>query len=380
MEKKRILVINPGSTSTKIALFENEQCMFRQSLSVDIDAIKNMYHAVEQLPMRMRDVENFIQENGINLDTVDIIACRGGMIPPCRNLSDKEPEGVAFTVNQLMVDVLTHCAQAQHAASLACMIGLELSKRHGDIPCIIYDSVLSCEYCKEARYTGLPGFMNNGSGHVLNGRIVSRKAAEMIGRDYEDCNFILAHLGGGCTIQAHRKGKIIDSTYDVISPERLGRVQSIKLAALCYSGRYTKPELDKMMTGGSGFIAYTGTSDCRKIAQMAEQGDETAAFMFDLMAYQLSKAIGEMAGALEGQVDRVVFTGGISNTKMLMDKVLPKVSYIAPPVIIPGEMEMEALAMGGQRVALGLEKANVFDMIPEQFGSLDEFYNSIQQS
>lgn len=378
MEKKRIFVINPGSTSTKIALFENEQCLFRQSLPVDTEAVKTMYKAVEQLPMRLAAVEDFIRENGIDFNTVDIIACRGGMIPPCRNLSGKEPEGVAFQVNRLMVDVVANFAQAQHAASLACMIGLGLSERYGGIPCIIYDSVLSYEYCKEAQYTGLPGFMNNGSGHVLNGRIVSRKAAEKMGRNYEDCNFVLAHLGGGCTVQAHRRGKIIDSTYDVISPERLGRVQSIKLAALCYSGKYTKSELDKMMTGGSGFIAYTGTSDCREIARRAENGDETAAFMFDLMAYQLAKAIGEMAGALEGNVDRVVFTGGIANESMLMDKILPKVRYLAPAEVIPGELEMEALAMGGQRVAMGLEKANEFNMIPEQFGTLEEFYDAIK--
>ena len=378
MKPKQIFVINPGSTSTKIALFEDEQCLYRASLPVDADKIRNMYLAVEQLPLRTQAIKDFISAHGIDFSRVDIIACRGGMIPPCRDLSGREPVGVAYAVNELMVDVVTHFAQAQHAASLACMIGLELSRAYGDsIPCIIYDSVLSYEYCKEAQYTGLPGFMNNGSGHVLNGRIVSRKVAEKLGRPYESCNFVLAHLGGGCTVQAHRKGRIIDSTYDVISPERLGRVQSIKLAALCYSGTYTKQQMDKMMTGGSGFVAYMGTSDCRKIAEMAEQGNETAEFMFDLMAYQLAKAIGEMAGALCGEIDRVIFTGGIANVEKLMDKVIPKIRFLAPVEVMPGEMEMEALALGGLRVANGLEPVNDFCMIPQQFETLEAFYQAI---
>ncbi|MGI5971476.1 MAG: butyrate kinase [Oscillospiraceae bacterium] len=364
---KKILVINTGSTSTKVAIYENETEKAKAELSVDSDAFRGMTSAVDELGIREKAVCDFLEENNVDPASLDIIVTRGGILPSC--------EGGAYRINQLMVDILRYAPVKEHASNVACMIGKAIADRYGK-PAIIYDPPVVNEFTEIAQMTGLPDVRVHPVGHMLNSRCVSYVVAEKIGKPYKECNFIVAHYGGGYSVSAHKKGRIVDQINDDIgsmSPQRAGRIPTGELIKLCYSGKYTEREMVRKLIGNAGFVGYFGTQDAREVEKMARNGDQKAILVWQAMAYQCGKAIGEIACVLKGEVDRIIFTGGVSYSKYFLDQVIDYVKWIAPIEIVPGEREMEGLAMGALRVLRG-EEAKDWTILPEGFNTPEEFY------
>ena len=372
MDKRKIFVINNGSTSIKVAVFEEEECVLKESIPVDKELTSKSLRAVDQLPFRMAAVEKFIDDNDIDLSSFSMISSRGGPLPPCRC--------GAYAVNDWMIDVLTYAPTTLHVSALSCMIGDKLAKKYA-VPHIIYDSVLAVDMDEIATYTGLPGVSVASGGHVLNTRAVSKVAAEKLGKPLEECSFIVAHMGGGCTFSAVKGGRMNDYHNDYrgcITPERCGTLPLDEFTRLCYSGKYSEAEMQRLVMGGSGFLAYTGTSDGRELEARADNGDSVAALMFELMAYGAAKQIGQMGPVLKGKIDAIILTGGLANNKRLINLLTERISYMAPIEIIPGELEMEGLAKGALAVLDGKEEAQLFDLMPRGFSSKREFYEKFK--
>jgi butyrate kinase len=364
---KHIFVINTGSTSTKAALFEDDEILVKEELSYDAAEISKYERALDQLEMRKRSIYAFLEKHGIDPKMFDIIVARGGTLPPV--------EGGAYWVNDLMIDVLAYAPMVQHASNLACMIAREIAAPY-NIPVIIYDAPGTDELNPEAKMTGLPEVEIIPTSHVLNTRKVARDVARKLGKEYEKCRFIVAHLGGGISINAHCGGRIIDCVFDdmgPMSPQRAGRIPTRIMAKLCYSGKYTYEEMYKKIVGQGGVIAYLGTQDLREVAAMIEAGDELAKKVFYAMAYQIAKGIGELAPVLHGKIDRIILTVGAAHRRLLTDLITERVSFLAPVEIVPGEKEMEALAEGGLRVLNGIEQPKTYDVVPPDFKTREEF-------
>lgn len=369
---KRIFVINTGSTSTKVALFENDKCVIKENLRESAELTSTRLTPVDQLPERTASVMEFIRRNNIDMHSVDAIAARGGMTASCN--------GGAYEVNKLMVDTLKYAPATNHASSLSPLIGDELSKRY-NIPCMIYDSINTDEMDDIARISGLPEITNAQGSHVLNPRAVARKVAEKMGIEYEQGCFIVAHMGGGISVTAHKYGKIVDYADEYIgpmSPERSGMLPNIALVALCYDSGMTKAEMLKHISGKGGLLAYLGTSDVQEVVARIEAGDEYAQLVLDAMAYQIAKKIGEISVVFSGKVDAIILTGGIAHSDYVVNRVIDRVSFIAPVERMPGEIEMEALAGGILRVLEGREKAQVFNVLPTGYESIDAFYADLR--
>ena len=350
----RIFVINTGSTSTKVALYENTTEIQRKELFVPQEELANSRTAIDQLDYRTRVVREFMKEAGIDIHSIDIIAARGGPIVPC--------EGGAYAVNDLMIDVLTYEPFSPHESALSCIIGRNLVEGT-DIPVIIYDSVVTLEYQLLATISGLPEVKNISRGHPLNARKTGREVAKKLGKPFEECRLVVAHFGGSISISAFKGGRLVDMSHAFngpMSPQRAGRISTEDMIEMCYSGKYTQKEMYKHLNGKAGFVAYFGTQNAKDVMAMVENGDEKAKTIVDAMAYQCAKGIAEMCVAVGGNVDAIVYTGGMAYSKTFTDMVSEKVSFLAPIEIYPGENEMESLALGGLRVLRGEEKAKTF--------------------
>ncbi len=371
MESRKIFVINNGSTSCKIALFEDEKVIFKEELTINSEDIQDLKFVLDQFEMRTEMVTEFLRKNNIEPASFDIIVGRGGPIPPS--------EAGAYAVNELMMNTLRYAPMAQHASTLSCLIGYELSRPY-NTPVIIYDAPGSDEFIPEAKITGLPEVKIVPVSHVLNTRKVARETADIIGKPYEECNFIVAHLGGGISINIHSGGKIIDSVYDdmgPMSPQRAGRIPTRFMVSLCYSGKYSKAEMKYRLSGAGGLTAWFGTQDLRIVEKMIDSGDTEAALIYEAMTYQIAKGIGELAPVVKGKIDAVILTGGCALSIRFTSKIAERIEFIAPVKIFPGEREMEALALGGLRVLRGLEPAKEYDIVPAGYNSIDEFNKAI---
>lgn len=364
----KLLIINTGSTSTKVAVYENETAVIKEELKVKAEEVKDCTKVIEQYDMRMKSLKDFFEDKKINPKEFDMIVTRGGPIPPC--------EGGAYKVNQLMVDVLKYAPLNEHASSLACMLGKEIADRY-NIPVMIYDPVSVDEFRPEARLTGFPEIKQPSRVHALNIKQTARLIAKKMGKSVRDLNFVIAHLGGGITIAASKKGRLIDALCSYngpMTPQRSGRISTLEMMEFCYSGKYSKEEMRKMIVSNAGFVAYFGTQDARDVEKLIDEENEQAKLVFETMAYQVAKGIGEMSVVLDGDVDRIIMTGGMAYSKRFTDYVTKKVSFIAPVEIMPGEQEMEALAQGGLRVLAGEEKAREYSILPEGFLNVEQFY------
>lgn len=280
---------------------------------------------------------------------------RGGLLPPV-------PSG-AFIINKDMIDYVYANKINVHISNLACVLANAIAEPLG-IPAMVYDPVSVDELEDVARVTGMPEISKVSRGHVLNSRAMARKCAEeIIGRPLNECTIIVDHIGGGCSTWLVHKGKCIDCYSDDdagFAPERCGKIQAMDLAMLCYSGKYTKAEMSRYIRGKSGLSALLGTSDALEVENMIKNGDEHAKLVYEAMARGHAKGIADLASVVCGKVDRIVITGGLANSKMLMDMMRPHIEWIAPMVVLPGQFEMEALAAGGLRVLRGEEKAHEF--------------------
>lgn len=370
---KKIFVINTGSTSTKIAIYHDTTNFLQKNLVMPEKELKKAKQAVDQLPFRKREVQEWLEDNHYKVSDFDMIVARGGSLPPIR--------GGAYLVNQLMIDVLRYMPVSGHESSLACMIGADIAKET-NVPVIIYDGISVDEMKETAKYTGYPGILNSGRGHILNSRRVSRLAAQKAGKRYEDSTSIVVHLGGSISVSVHEKGRIVDTVNAFTGPmstQRAGKLPTDELVRLCYSGKYTQKELLKVLNGGSGYKGYFGTQDARKIAELIEEGDEQARKVTEALAYQTAKAVAEMRIAVDTPVDRIIITGGMANFRFVTEYIKKKVSFLAPVEIMPGEYEMDALAEGALDVLSGKETAKVYDILPAGCKTEESFYEFVQE-
>lgn len=347
----KLLVINPGSTSTKIAAYCNEELIFEANISHSMEQIAQYERISDQLDFRKEMVENAVQEKGMALSDFNAIVARGGMLHSIA--------GGTYRINQQMVDDLKQGVQGEHASNLAGLIADQIAKDL-NIPAFIVDPVSVDEFIPEARISGLPEIKRRSLGHALNIKATARKAAEDLGKEFDECNFIVTHLGGGISIAPLEKGRILDynnaNESGPFSPERCGQLPVGDLVRLAFSGNYTLPQLKKRMTGQGGLTAYLGTNNCLEVQERMTAGDHKAEEVFQAMVYQIAKEIGSMSTVLKGKVDAIVITGGLANSKMVTEGITDYVKFIAPVKVYPGAMEMLALCQGALRVLEGKEE------------------------
>lgn len=350
----KVLAINPGSTSTKVALYENENRIFSDCTDHTSEELNGCDEILDQMDFRTRAVYTVLQKHRVELSQLSAVAGRGGLLP---NMG-----GGGYLVTEEMKDALYDGEASPHASNLGALLAAEIAEPLA-INAYIYDAVTADEFPEIAAVTGMPDVRRHSMCHVLNMKAISRKVAQKYERKYEDLRLVVAHLGGGISIAAHEGGKIIDSIRDdggPFSPERSGSVPLFYIIDMCYSGKYNKKEMIKKVRGQGGLKAYFGTSDCRVIEKMIADGDEKARLVYEAMAYQVAKGIGEMAPVLRGEIDHIVLTGGLAYSKMLTDMISERTAFIAPVEIMPGEDEMEALALGILRILKGEESAGEY--------------------
>ena len=340
----KILVINSGSTSTKIAVFEDEKELFSTTIKHNINELKVFSNSIEQKDFRMEKILQVLTENSYNIEDFSSIGARGGILPPLKS-------GI-YEINEKMVDYLANKTPVDHASNLAAVLAYDLTKKY-NIPSFIADPVSVDEMDDVARYSGMPELPRLSLSHALNIKMVAKKVAEKYGKKYEDLNMVVAHLGGGISVTAHRKGRMIDvngaNDEGPFSPERTGEVPCGDLARLAFSGKYTYGELKKKLVKNGGVVAYLNTNNVKEAVEMMEKGDKKAKLVIDAMAYQISKEIMGMMTALKGNVDYTVITGGIAYNDYITDLIKSYVGKYAKFEVYPGENEMLALAIAAHK-------------------------------
>ncbi|SEQ20994.1 butyrate kinase [Virgibacillus subterraneus] len=342
----RILVINPGSTSTKIGVFDNENCIFEKTIRHDADNIAQFSRVIDQYDFRRRVILEQLDYEGINISKLSAVCGRGGLLRPI--------EGGTYEVNEAMLEDLKIGYNGEHASNLGGIIAYEIAAGL-NIPSFIVDPVVVDEFNEIARYSGVPEIPRKSIFHALNQKAVARRAAKDIGKPYTDVNLIVTHMGGGITIGAHQNGKVIDVNNGLhgdgpFSPERAGTVPAGDLVSLCFSGQYYRDEIMKKLVGRGGLMAYLQTNDAVEVERRIETGDEYATSVYDAMAYQIAKEIGSMSTVLKGNVDAIVLTGGLAYGKPFVDMISDRVKWIADTTVYPGENELQALNEGTLRV------------------------------
>jgi|SRR5690554_575770 len=353
----RLLIINPGSTSTKISVYEDERSLLEQTLRHSAQELSQFDSVIDQYQFRKDIILESLHSQGINLNKLSAVVGRGGLLKPIA--------GGTYTVNDLMIEDLKQGVQGEHASSLGGLIAREIADQFS-IPAYIVDPVVVDELSPEARLSGMPEIERRSIFHALNQKAVARRAAGETGKEYTQANFIVVHLGGGISVGAHRRGKVVDVNNALdgegpFSPERAGGLPVGDLVKLCYSGKYSQQELKKQLVGQGGLVAYLGTNDGRTVQQRIEAGDCNARLIYKAMAYQIAKEVGSCAAVLQGDVDAIVLSGGLAHDDTyLVPWIKERVAFIAPVKVYPGEFEMLALAQGGLRVLTGVEEAREY--------------------
>lgn len=353
----RVLTINPGSTSTKIAIFDNDKTVFETNLTHPNEEIEKYHSIIDQYDFRKQVILDTLNEAGINLQKLDGVVGRGGLLKPIK--------GGTYAVNDQMLADLRAGLMGEHASNLGGIIANEIATQL-NIPAFIVDPVVVDELHDVARISGMPEIERKSIFHALNQKATARRAAAELGKKYEDCNLIVAHLGGGISVGAHEAGRVVDVNNALdgegpFSPERTGGLPVGDLAKLCFSGKYTHNDIKKKIKGNGGLVAYLNTNDGRVVQQMIDDGDQNAELVFRAMAYQVAKEIGSCAAVLKGNVDGIILTGGIAYNKAFVQWITESVSFIGKMFIYAGEGEMQALAEGGLRVLKGEEAAQIYE-------------------
>ena len=351
------LIINPGSTSTKLALYEDKEKIVQENVEHDAAQMQQFDSIADQIPFRMGIIRDFMARNSIQEKDLSAVMGRGGLVFGLKT--------GGYEVNDDLCEALVNDRLSQpHASNLGGLLARELARPLG-IPAYIYDAVTGGELTEVARITGIRDIERRSFCHVLNSRAMAIRYAQENGLDYNKLNLIVANLGGGISASVHAQGRIIDSIGDddgQFSPERSGSVPSLELIRLCFSGDYTKADMVKKVRGKGGLFAHLGTSDCRVIEKMIKDGDQHADLVFQAQAYQIAKGIGLLSIVLKGKCDAIILTGGVARSQMLTDRIKEYVSFIAPVAVLPGENEMEALALGGLRLLSGEETAQIYSV------------------
>ena len=349
-----ILAINPGSTTTKIAVFHNMEELFSETITHDPKELKEMGGIFGQMPFRENLIRVVLSQRNYDVKNLSAVVGRGGMIVGLH--------GGGYKVTPKLCEAMRDPKNPPHASSM----GAELAYKIAEplkIPSFIYDSTMGCELSNVAKISGLDGLERYGCCHVLNSRAQAINYAKSIDRKYKDLNLIVAHMGGGITVSAHQNGSVIDDcSYDdgPMSPERTGGIPLVLWTKLCFSGKYTEAEAEKLISGQGGMMSYLGVTDCREVESMIEKGDKKAALVYEAMAYQIAKCIAEMSVALKGMVDAVILTGGAAHSKLLADMIKEYAGHIGSFVVMPGEDELGALAAGAMRILKGEEEGRIY--------------------
>ena len=354
--KFKIFAMNFGSTSTKVALFEDRNLVFEDKVEHDPGMIQSLPSVMNQKDMRLEGIKKLLESSSQTLEDCDAIVARCGGTGPIH--------GGTYEVNDILVKRLLDPTKHHHNADLGGVMAQELADEF-NCRAFFVDSPETDELQPLARITGFKDYYKVASTHTLNQKAVCRYYAEKIGKDYSDLNLVVSHIGGGVSVSAHRKGKIVDSTNLIrgdgpMAPTRSGEIQAIHILDLAYSGKWEKKDLEKRITHGGGLMDHLGTADVLEIKQRIANGDTYARYVYDGMIYQIGKYIGMMGAVLEGKVDAIILTGGITRDTYLTDKLTKMCGYLAPVEVITGEFEMEALAAGAYRVLSGQEKAREY--------------------
>ena len=348
-----VLAINPGSTSTKFAIYKGSSILLKQSVKHQDDQLLKFPTVFSQAEYRLNEIRKYLTPE--HIQQLDAIVGRGGFLRPLSSGT--------YLVNEKMIEELKAAKYGEHASNLGAVLANELATGLS-IPSFIVDPVVVDELEDVARLSGIVELERKSHVHALNIKAVSLKAAEMLSKPLEQLNFVVAHLGGGISVVAHKAGKLVDvnnaNNEGPFSPERAGGLPAYQLVKLCYSGKYTEQEMLDKLTRKGGLFSYLGSKDIIEIEKKIENGDHKSSMVLDAMIYQVAKEIGAMATVLDGQVDRIVLTGGIAYSEQITKKIIEKVKYIAPVMVIPGEEELEALAFGAQRVLQGIESHKTY--------------------
>ena len=349
----KILVLNPGSTSTKVAYYEDSVNVCEQNLAVDRKVISGMKNIFDQMDLRKETIQKFLDEEHIDPKELSFIVSRGG--------GGGNLRAGGYIIDEALVQ---HCYDydTPHASSLGPVIAYEMARQLG-IPAFIYDGEGVNEFIDVALLSGFKEFPIAPGSHTLNAKAAARIGAAELGGKMEDYNIVVCHLGGGTSTSAHCKGRLIDSTSDGYSAERAGGVPFMALigfVAGCFSGKYTHRDILKMIMGGGGLMGYLGTSDLREVERRIDEGDEFSRLIFDGMVYAQAKHIGAMSTTMDMDVDAIVLTGGMAHSKRLVDALTARVGKIAPVIVAAGSHEMDALANGGIRLMNREEKYHKF--------------------
>ena len=365
----RILVVNPGSTSTKIAVYEaggqpaaqdaSQQALsevFDETLRHNAEELQRLGEIKDQLEYRKEVVTDALREHKCKLADFAAIVCRGGLV--------RQIPGGTYRVNDDLVRDCRIGISGQHASNLGALIGCELENESG-VPAYVVDPPVVNELSEIARYSGHPSIERTCVWHALNQKAIARRYASSVGKTYEDLNLLICHMGGGVSVGAHVKGKVLDTEDTVggegpFSPERAGSLPVDKVIDLCFNGDMTGEEIQQMFTRRSGLLAYTGTNEMRSLLQAASEGDASVQEALAAFYYQIGKEIAAMSVAMKGKVDQIIFTGGIAHSKVVTDAISELVDWIAPVTVYPGEDEMQALAEGAWRVLTGREEAKEY--------------------
>ncbi|MBU3178211.1 butyrate kinase [Clostridium estertheticum] len=352
----KLLIINPGSTSTKIGVYEDEKEILEETLRHPSEEIDNFKSIFEQLDFRKDVILNVLKEKNFDIKTLDAIVGRGGMLKPI--------EGGTYIVNDAMLNDLKVGVQGQHASNLGGIIANEIAKSL-NIPAYIVDPTVVDEMAAVAKLSGIPDIDRKSIFHALNQKAVAKRYAKENGKKYEEINLIVAHMGGGVTVGAHANGKVIDVNNGLdgdgpFSPERSGGLPSGDLAKMCFSGKYTLEDIKKKINGKGGFVSYLNTNDVRDALKMSQAGDKKAKLIIQAMGYQVAKEIGGCAAVLSGKVDAIILTGGIAYGEAVVNYITKRVKFIADVVVYAGEDELLALAQGAIGVLSGKEQAKIY--------------------
>lgn len=351
----KILAINPGSTSTKLAIYENEILLLEQIIRHPDAEIMMLPELEDQLPYRLESILETLRQQDFNPSELDAVVGRGGMLKPM--------DSGTYIVDENLLNDARSGKCGNHASNLGAMIAAEIAGAH-QIPAFIVDPVCVDELIPEARVSGLADIERKSHVHALNIKGISRKIAAEIGKDLVETSFVVVHLGGGISVAALRNGRIIDvnnaENEGPFSPERAGGLPAKQLVQLCFSGRYTEKELLQRMTKQGGVYSYLGTKNLMEVEKRAVEGDTEAGLILKAMVHQIGKEIGAMATVLEGKLDGIILTGGIAHSAVITDMIQEKISFLGKVFILPGEAEMEALAAGAFRVMKGQEEAEIY--------------------
>lgn len=353
---RKVLAINPGSTSTKIGIYEEKECIYEETLRHSSEEIDQYNSIIDQYEFRKNLILKAVEKSGTKLEELSAIVGRGGMFKPIKSGT--------YAVNDEMIDYVKRAPRGEHASNLGCVIAREIADSIG-VGSFIVDPVAVDEMADIARITGMPEFPRDSLFHALNQKAVAKRHAKIVGKPYNELNLIVAHLGGGISVGAHLQGNVIDVNNALdgdgpMSPERSGTVPLGKLYNAIFEGKYDQKQIKQMNYGKGGLVAHLGTNNGKDVSDMIESGDKHAELVFQAMAYQIAKEIGGLSTVLKGKVDGILITGGLSYSNLLVDWIKDAVEFIADVYVYPGEDELQALVEGTLRVLDGEEEVQVY--------------------